>query len=427
MGRMRDEVVTRSAPYYSLVVYDGDNLKQEGHPGIIADIRKHDPFLPQMIVGQGLSMGLIGKCDRSGVQYFGETMPEIQGEFGKIFYPGRSLANLTVVKIGGSAFDFVRQTGRGDTLETVCTVLTEIHQTREQEVDGKVKKGAFVTKTERLPIQRLIVTAGAGQHGDVEKDLLKAHADHEGMKKRYPLAIAEALQQNLNYLKALFGGAAKLLTTETFYHISRNLTRKQIPLIGTSPHYLLARDRIPLQDSDTHTIALAEFYGARRVVLIKRTDGIYDFDPYRGFILDQVNSQCADSDTWATAQLYNRCNDVCTVSDLLSRKVTREGSSVYTGSADGTSGHLMEDSALQYFSNCRYVEEILVMHIAPDEMYALDKGTLKHIVTGGQLSVQSQGVETWQQAVRKTGLILLEKNLRAAILKGEAQSRIMRN
>ena len=79
-----------------------------------------------------------------------------------------------------------------------------------------------------------------------------------------------------------------------FYDINQENSAKNLILMAIVPHHILARDRIPLQDSDTHPIALAEFFGAERVVLVKRTDGIYDFDPYRGFPLGlnvkQVNS-----------------------------------------------------------------------------------------------------------------------------------------
>ncbi len=441
MQQALNEVLQRNAPHYSLVAYDIANLKQEQHPGIIADVRKHDFFLPQIAIGITDQMGLVARCARSGILHYANTTQGLQDELNNIFRRERHLANLTVVKIGGSAFDFVRQTGRGKNLEQVCETLIAIHQQREKyeevEEENQLRKvmGRKPRRQRKIrEVQRILVTAGAGQHGDVEKDLREAHIAHERMHKRYPQAIAEALQENLSYLKALFGDAGKLLTTETFYYIGRTLTRRQIPLIGTAPHYILARDSIPLQDSDTHTIALAEFYGAQRVVLVKRTDGIYDFDPYRGFVLDPRQKACADMNAWTVAQRSNRQRNTVTVEEMLSKSISREGTGFYDGKPDSSTGHLLEDSALAYFAACQHVREILVTHIAPEEMYVpLNEGNdtlaLPHVVTGEKLLIDRNAA--WQQdGIRKRmqeeGVKMLRRNLYSAVLEGKAQSRIVR-
>ena len=221
------------------------------------------------------------------------------------------------------------------------------------------------------------------------------------------------------------------MRTETFYFISRNLTNKQIPLIGTAPHYILARDHIPLQDSDTHTIALAEFYGAKRVILIKRTDGIYDFDPYRGFVFDTATRGCADFNRWHDHQQDNKRHATVTIDKLLKGRITREGSSVHDGTADGSKGHLMEDSALEYLRNCSHVEELLVVHIAPDEMYFSSgrHDRAIHIITGDELSFNPRAGyhDIGGQSPHKQELALLREDIRNAILEGKTQSRIMRN
>ena len=152
----------------------------------------------------------------------------------------------------------------------------------------------------------------------------------------------------------------------------------------------MVKDQIPLQDSDTHTIALAEFYGAERIVLIKRTDGIYDFDPYRGFVLDQLTHRCADIEKWKEAQRGNKRHTVVTIEDLLNDKLSREGTGI-DGKRDGSAGHLMEDSALRYMlERCRYVKEIVVAHIAPEELhYPIGGEKYRHVITGETVTVDA--------------------------------------
>src|SRR3989338_5755813 len=67
---MRSAVETISqkpAPHYSLVIYETSQVKNtQGSAGLIADVRRHDFFLPQMIVGKGLNASLTGHCARAG-------------------------------------------------------------------------------------------------------------------------------------------------------------------------------------------------------------------------------------------------------------------------------------------------------------------------------------------------------------------------
>ena len=78
----------------------------------------------------------------------------------------------------------------------------------------------------------------------------------------------------------------------------------------------------------------------------------------------------------------------------------------------------MEDSALRYFAGCKTLEEILVVHIAPEEMHvSLGNNVFEHIVmTGEQIHLDS---ETGWRGV-------LEQNIQDAF-KGIAHSRIVRN
>ena len=406
------KVKSHPAPYYSMVVYESTRVDPQGGPGMIADVRKHDFFMPQLISGKGLKMSVAAQCARAGALYFAEGGDETRGQLLKIFQKGRRLPNLTVVKVGGSAFDFDRQVKGSLNLESVCDALVSIHKDR--------KKGR-----NRIA-NRIILTVGAGQHGDVVKETRAKYIHNESVQDSFPKTMAQALQLNLESLKPILGESAALLNTGAFYYLTENSASRRIPLIGTAPHYIMVRDGIPLQDSDTHTIALAEYCHAERVVLIKRTDGIYDYDPYRGFpfsfgipekgLLGKIAGSVLRA-RWRRAQRKNRRHSVVTIDEMLGEGILREGTGAY-GRADGTTGHLIEDSALRYMrDNCKHVKEIVVVHIAPEEMhYNIGKNRYRHVVTGEEIEVDP---ETGWRGV-------LEQNIRNAF-KGIANSKIVRD
>ena len=118
---------------------------------------------------------------------------------------------------------------------------------------------------------------------------------------------------------------------------------------------------------------------------------------------------------------------VVTIDELLSGKISREGTGI-DGNADGSTGHLMEESALIYMRNkCQFVKEILVVHIAPEEMYykavdsRVDSAWLdeyRHVVTGEKIH---RGMQ--RPAIAQA---LLEESIRNAF-NGIAKSKIVRN
>lgn len=440
------------APYYSLVIYDPTLLREEGSAQIVAAVHKHDPLLPQMIVSPSLdevvlrvvthvnrrivkgdssvdegsigsivresmiSAELAGTCARAGILYYASNPHEFRENIaGKIFRRQRRLPHLTVVKVGGSAFDYDRQNRVGNNLRNVCRILSKIHQERAP------------NPRNRDQVNRILVTVGAGQFGDAVKDWYKKYGDDPRVAALFPQMIADALDTNLQMMRPHFDfdhpdgyGKPQVLGTGAYYYINKGNTSQRIPLIATAPHWVLARDRIPLQDSDTHTVALAEFYGAERIVLIKRTDGVYDFDPYRGFVLDQQTYNCADFDGWRREQRQkNHRHSRVTIPELLEGSLSREGTGI-DGKADGSTGHLMEDSALRYMlKKCHTVREIIVVHVAPEEMYYRKQGSGNvhtHVVTGEKRRVDASN-GGWGY--------LLEENLRRAFT-GQAPSKIVR-
>ena len=398
VGNVRD----RTAPYYSLIVYEVGQINTEGSAGKISNVNKHDFFIPQMVFGDGLKPEIAGKSARAGVRYFASDSEGFYGEINHILRNPTKLPNVTVVKVGGSSFDFNRQRPDSYNLGYVCDELIRIHQDR-----SPYKK--------QRRVNRIIVTAGAGQYGDLVKEWLIKFGHKRIVIDEYPKSMAKALQTNLDQLKTLFGDVSAILTTGSFYYIGKGSTSRRIPLIGTAPHYIMAKYGIPLQDSDTHTIALAEFYGAEIVILIKRTDGIYSYDPMRGFVLNPKTGECADLERWKEAQKDNTRYDSITVDDMLNGHFSREGTGV-DGKADGSSGHLIEDSALRFMlSYCKNLNEIVVVHIAPEEMnYQIGENQYKHIVTGEELTLPATG---WRG--------VLEQNIRDAF-QGRANSKIVK-
>ena len=396
-------------PYYSLIIYDSDVVKNtNGSAGMIAYIAKRDFFMPQMFVGSGIDASLAGHCSRAcspGPIYFAGSTAEVRDWVKKIFRKGHKLPNLTVVKMGGSAFDYDRQYKTSLNLEYACQILEKIHKERV----GSIKSG-------NRKVNRIIGMVGSGQYGEIPKDNLRKYGHNYRVVERYPQSMAEAIQANLKSVSLHFGDdAVAVLSTGAFYYIGDSSTSQSIPLIGTAPHYVMVRDQIPLQDSDTGAIAEAEFHCAERVVVIKRTDGVYDFDPYRGFILDFSKERCADLLRWQESQKGNKRHSVVTVDQLLKGGISREGTGLY-GVADGSSGHLMEDSALRYMKGCQYVKEVLIVHIAPEEMhYQIGNNEYRHVVTGDKISVDPQ--IGWKG--------ILEQNIRDAF-KGVALSKIVR-
>jgi len=399
-------------PYYSLVVYEShqmllsDGSPKDGSAGNISKVRKQDSFLPQMIAGKGTTIPLAGQYSRAGALHIAPESDDVRHEIKQIFRRSEVLPDLTVVKIGGSAFDFDDSPG-GPNLENVCNTFSQIHAE---------KRGT----TKKREMKRILVTVGAGRYGDVDKTWLRNHGHLDRVQSQYPPSIAISLEKNTEQLKTLFGGVAALITSGAFYYIGKNLTGGRIPLIGIAPHYIMARDGIPLQDSDTHTVALAEFYGAERVVIVKRTDGIYDFDPYKGRPLNVNLSQDNPENEeliykWMQAQKNNKRYGEVTVRDMLNGNISRIGTNL-EGDFDGSTGHLMEDSALEYFTRCKHVKEILIVHIAPEEMhYPIGGNEYKHIVTGETVTVDPK--IGWDG--------ILEKNVKSAF-KGMAYSKIVR-
>jgi len=88
------------------------------------------------------------------------------------------------------------------------------------------------------------------------------------------------------------------------------------------------------------------------------------------------------------------------------------------GKADGTTGHLMEQSSLLFMNRfCEHVKEILVVHIDPQEMYEqIGENQYRHTIRQDEVITLPKG--GWR-AFQK-------KKLRDAMVYGKADSKIIR-
>ncbi|MBI3032169.1 hypothetical protein HYY69_01735 [Candidatus Woesearchaeota archaeon] len=393
---------------------------------------------------------VLGKSERAGILYSAANDEQLKAAIhGMIFKQLHPLPNLVVVKIGGSALDFTIQNTLEANLGIVCSELSQLHAQRlcYEEVyippysqtktwkdsDGHVHKDVIHKPGRRVRrevtrVQRILITVGAGPAGDFYKTLFKVYSrSHPRLPEEFPLLIAHVLENNLQAVSCLFNpvfkpdkstsyGKPELLTSGAYYRINETQTSQAIPLIPTAPHWIMVKQGIPLTDSDTQTLALADLYGAERVILLKRTDGIYNFDPYRGFKPDYKPPYgCADLNAWRSAQRHNRRHAVVNVNGIINNEILREGTGI-TGLADGTRDHLMETSALEYFRDrCTRLKEIVVVHVAPHELYHQSNyDGFSHVITREQLQLSRGG---WPVYLRRT--------IRDAV-RGRANSTIVR-
>jgi len=403
-GREVFDKQLKSRSLYSIVIYPSDSLKA-ADAACVSRAHKRDPYMPQLIYGPDLPTQFVINLAKGGVLHSAKDQEELSRKLKTIFRKPQPIDDLTVFKLGGSGMDFDDDNKFGKNIQYVCDILRDIHG-----FPGEI-------------IHPMVGCVGTGRRGDLIKGKLIKYPDNPLFSENYPWDMAYALELNLEDLRRHFKGYAKAVKSGMFFPIDSRSASGAIQLIAMAPHYTSVSDGIPLQDSDTHMIAIARFWGSEnpnkrvRIVLIKRTDGIYDFDPYRGFVPDKRNGYCSDYETWSEAQARNGLHSTVTFNDLLSGKLSREGTGV-DGRADGTTGHLIEDSALRYIlERCPNINEIQVVPIAPEEMYRpIGGGQFKHIILPEVLNYDPR------LHVRES----LEQNLRNAIVHGIARSKIVR-
>jgi hypothetical protein len=250
----------------------------------------------------------------------------------------------------------------------------------------------------------MILFNGGGQVKDAVGDHLSAH---DVKPRDHQILVAQAVEMNSRILQTyLTTKRSEVVSPHDYYFLFNSDPSNKVTLMPIAPNSLLARDRIPLKDSDTQGIAIAEDVQAERVILLKRTDGVYSWDPHRGGFTGDIKK-------WGEQQRGNKMHREVRASEILEGIITNEGTTL-KGDPDGDYEHLMERTGLEYFLNCKRVKEIAIVPIAPQEMYVEIGGTFRHIVSGDSLELGPNG---WHGE--------LERRLEEA-LEGNAPSKIVR-
>jgi len=392
LEQMVNAFSAKKVPHFAMVAIAGHHITDSNPPVMekggmkIHTISNKDPYVPIVVYGKEISRHGLGRVTRRGARYVPQTVNQLIYNAQRFFkdfkepLPSRKrsvINNPVVVKKGGSGLDYSEQNPHVYNLKIIGDCLKRIR---------KLDRGR------RVPKFRIISTTGAGPAGERLKDNLKRHPNEYA--PMYARLAANALKNNLLDLYVMMGKKDFFMVEpEDFYFINDRIAGRPI-LTALAPHYILARDGIPLEDSDTHTVAIAEAVRAKRIVLIKRTDGIYKFDPNYGHVFaDPKRKEGGLLQQWITAQKNNKRYDIAKVQDFLTKKISTEGTNLY-GQMDQSLGHLMEKSALEYFANCKHVKEILVVHIAPDEMFYKvhpKKEIYQHVIEGYTMKLGNEG------------------------------------
>ncbi len=337
------------------------------------------------------SDGYIKKPRKHELMLMAERMKEADGHIPKsiegIVDEIKSLVSNTLIekidlkkpavmfKIGGSADDFDEEK-EGEQLAETIDFFVQIQ-----------KEGAY----------QVILTTGAGKRGDlIKKRLLKYGMSRREIREGYPYKINEALVSNMKDVRdiaskenAVYITPYQMSGREPLYlpdfgegapkpwrmdNIQRLFNQDKVIIISSAPRHLgmghpevtlkkhIHYPNIPMEDSDSQTVLLAEMFGVKTLGLIKRTDDIYKLDPYYGFMISSIGK----ANFWPQKQSRkkNRALSCVSYKDLLDpEKVSRKGA------FDMQGGHLFEDSGLKLFGQSETLEKIAVAHISPYELY----------------------------------------------------------
>ncbi len=299
---------------------------------------------------------------------------------------------VVVWKVGGSADDF-----------------------DQDNIDKKDLKEALAQLYSlQLHGVQVVITSGAGREGMAWKKRLVKYGDEcEDIVKDHPKNIMKCADRILSFLENLLG-------RENAVHIDagtmmRNYTKvdpyvflhnraNKVVLMAVAPRHLtlcrpdlVSKDEksypnIPFDDSDAHTMLLADLFGSEYVGILKRTDQIYKYDIYDCFWKGE--------DQWIEAQKGNKplgpiswyevLRGVTEQNDLVPRIV--KGGNDPNDLPRDSSNHLIEDSGLKLFSKNK-VKRIGIAHVSPFELYPDGR----HVVLRDQL-IPSYSQNAWRRS-----------------------------
>lgn len=237
-----------------------------------------------------------------------------------------------MIKIGGSAIDYTieRQSAR------LYYVLNNLAKLQEN--------------------YQLILTVGGGKRADITKMEYKLFGKLcDSVRDGFIAQFYEDLKTNMNLVSGLIGkDKVYCVYRDNTESIDKLLNNDKILLFSALPDDMNS-EGLSAAYSDAHTIRIANIFKVKKLALLKRTDCIYIFDPYKGY--DK------GTDKWKQIQNNNKQFKVLSVDDFF------KGNAISRiGAFDGDGNHLFDDLGLVYFKNSD-IESIDVIHISPYELF----------------------------------------------------------
>lgn len=390
-----------ATPPYSAVIYIGNKIKHIQSKD--KNFSSWKRLMPVVAVApsttrQKLAEHFLSSIDFSNVmsntraRAVSSGKKDLEKIFGEIFYKPPHDPDITVVKLGGSAYDWIHTQDNQLVINTLISLAQGAYNLQFGSPDENSEFGQH----------KLILTTGAGERGNIAKRDIALAPREKSFLKSYQNQMYHSLYNNANQLSDIFElmqnrerlrnasdkKVAELMPPLNFHQVTPEYFNSKIPIMTSVAPYIMWKDQIPITDSDTQTLALANTYGKdAKVIFVKRTDGVYNFDPYRGFPIGVKSENLKSSqrttttyERWTEAQKGNEFIPEIRAQDILEDRIQRSGTDMF-GFDDESSGHLIETSALKYFiENCPNVKEILVIHIDPKEMYNPQTGN--HVISG---------------------------------------------
>lgn len=274
-------------------------------------------------------------CDKPA---FCNTMPMYKI---KEWQRGRSIKNkkeIVLFKIGGSSIDY--------TIEQESSKIYDILK-----IFLKLQKK-----------YQIILSIGGGKRADITKMEYKLFKHLPEVKNNILKQFKSDLKNNMEFIRNLLGSENSMCIYDDF-SVKKVLNEDKIILISIMPDKLNKENISPLF-SDAHTILIAEYFGVRKIGILKRTDSVYNFDPYLGFY--------GGNKKWVSCQKDNFPYNVICVDSFFKPNCPNR-----IGAFDKEPHHLFDDTGLRLFKKSN-IESISIVHISPYELYIGGK----HVVTG---------------------------------------------
>lgn len=228
----------------------------------------------------------------------------------------RYLSNPSIVKIGGSLFDLYLS--KPEVLTSLVTEILRLHH-------------------EGYPI---ILTTGGGPRQDTDKLLSSALGTNPNPRT--------VLENQANTIIELLGDVARYVPPSKVKDYDfRGVVSQYIPVVT-----LVGSTNIPPNQSDTHTLALAERLRSHKSIFAKDTDYVYERDPYKES--RQVRRWYSPARGLSVEE--NKFFRTISASQILNGVVDRTDK-------DGNGEHLIETLALMYLKDkTQYIRAVHIIN-----------------------------------------------------------------